>query len=180
MVMSLWKKLKWEVTKFANLYGSLEGSIPFPFLRLSQIQIPFGEWLLSYCTVLGLRPSELLSCTGLICNQDKLIWPPTVATLNLSRGSKRPDIVRVHCPCQVPHPTVPTEQGLPLSFPIPQPPELASLPTNSACPCSPPKHSLRLKSVKTHFCCLHQPFLNLNLIDKFQILYQNLDSNIFT
>lgn len=103
---------------FASLRGFLESSIPFPFLRLSRVQIPVGE-LFPYCTVLTLWPSDLSSCSRWTCDPDKSFWPPTAATLNLSRGSKRPDIVRV----QLPTPGAPP-QLFPMSedsrFPAPE------------------------------------------------------------
>ena len=44
------KNLKWEACKPLWVLGSLL----FPFLRLSQTQIPLGKWLLPDCTVVSL------------------------------------------------------------------------------------------------------------------------------
>ena len=105
---------------FAIFYGSLEDSIPFPFLRLFQLQIPLGNdyFPIALCWVFA-------SCPMCMCEQDKLVWPPIASTLNLSRWLKRLDIVKLHL-------TTPgaAAQLFPLKgflFP-PHPPELPARP----------------------------------------------------
>lgn len=118
IVISLWNtEMRSNICIF---YGSLEESIPFPFLRIFQLQIPFrnDSFPTALCWVFA-------SCPMWVWEQDKLVWPPIAATLNLSRWLKQLDIVKFH---------LTTAGAAAQLFPLkdflfpPHPPELAACP----------------------------------------------------
>ena len=104
-----------------NLLWIFGGQHPISFPKNIPTPNSFWEWLLLYCTVLSL--CLLPNVEG---EQDKLVWPPMAATLNLSRWLKWLDIVKVH---------LATPGAAAQLFPLkkdflfpPHPPELAACP----------------------------------------------------
>ena len=144
---------------FAIFYGSLDDSIPFPFLSLFKLQIPLGNdyFPIALCWVFAF-------CPMCMCEQDKLVWPPIASTLNLSRWLKRLGIVNFTWPLQVLQPNS-SHWRRASSFPL----TLQSCQPAHGC-CMSLWPSLQLESLRAQFCCLQQPFLNHNLTEEFQSL----------
>ena len=85
------KQTEMRSNNVCNLLWIFGGQHPISFPKNIPTPNSFWEWLLLYCTVLSL--CLLPNVEG---EQDKLVWPPMAATLNLSRWLKWLDIVKVH------------------------------------------------------------------------------------
>lgn len=148
-------------------YGSLEESIPFPFLRIFQLQIPFrnDSFPTALCWVFCLLPNVGMRA------KISSVWPHCChfESKQMTEATGHSQVSSDYCRCC--SPTVPTE-GLPSSSPS----RAGSLPTDSACPCI-------LPSAWAHWeptSCLHQPFLNHNLTEEFpDFIAESIDSRYF-